>query len=166
MRWDHRPEALEWTEATLDALAEDGRLHSVLPADIETFCPGYAEAGIDDRKAFWSGLFSALARFESTWNPQAAGAGGRYLGLLQIMPATARHHGCGIDSPGALLDGATNLSCAVRIASAAVARDGVVAGSPGAWGGVAADWPPMRNPAKRAEIAAFTASQSYCAARN
>ncbi|MCC6007302.1 MAG: transglycosylase SLT domain-containing protein [Rhodobacteraceae bacterium] len=164
MRWDHRPEALEWTEATLGALREDGRLSSTVPADVGTFCPGYESADATSRKAFWSGLFSALARYESTWNPQAAGAGGRYRGLLQIMPATARHHGCEIAAPDALYDGAVNLSCAVRIASAAVARDGVVAGGPGAWGGVAADWPPLRNPAKRADIAAFTASQDYCRA--
>jgi len=162
-QWDHRPEAREWTLSTMGAIARHGNALIDTPlADIDTFCPGYATASDVERKAFWVGLFSGLARFESTWNPRAAGAGGRYRGLLQIWPTTARFRGCDINGPDDLFDGAMNLSCAVRIAAAAVERDGVVAGRPGAWGGVAADWPPLRNARKRAEIAEFTRSQSYC----
>lgn len=162
-RWDHHPQAAAWTRATLSAATgAASELVETVPADIETFCPGYAEAGARDRGAFWAGLFSGLARFESTWNPRAAGGGGRYRGLLQISPATARYRGCSIDSGDDLYDGATNLGCGARIAAAAVARDGVVAGHPGHWGGVAADWPPLRDPAKRSEIAAFTRTQPYC----
>lgn len=162
-QWDHRPEAREWTLSTMGAIATHARPLIETPlADIETFCPGYNTASDIDRKAFWVGLFSALAFYESTWNPRAAGAGGRYRGLLQILPQTARWRGCEIDSPADLFDGATNLSCAARIAAAAVQRDGVVAGGPGNWGGVAADWPPLRNAARRARIAEFTRSQDYC----
>lgn len=164
-QWDHRPEAKDWTLSTMNAIAESGRPLIETPlADIDAFCPGYRTAADRQRKAFWVGLFSGLAKYESTWNPQAAGAGGRYRGLLQIFPQTARYRGCDINGAGELYDGATNLSCAVRIAAAAVERDGVVVGGPGNWGGVAADWPPMRDAAKRAEIAAFTRSQSYCQA--
>lgn len=163
MQWDHRPEAAVWTGATIAAVATHGSaLIETDLADVATFCPGYETASEADRKAFWVGLLSGLAKYESTWNPQAAGAGGRYRGLLQIFPQTAFYRGCDIDNAGELYDGAKNLSCAVRIASAAVERDGVVAGGPGNWGGVAADWPPLRNAAKRAEIASFTRAQSYC----
>ncbi len=162
-QWDHRPEAQVWTRDTIAAIATHGTPLIETPlADVEDFCPGYATASADARKAFWVGLFSGLARYESTWNPRAAGAGGRYRGLLQILPQTARYRGCSIADAGELYDGSKNLSCAVRIAAAAVARDGVVAGGPGGWGGVAADWPPLRNAAKRAEIASFTRAQSYC----
>ncbi|MFC7704056.1 transglycosylase SLT domain-containing protein [Plastorhodobacter daqingensis] len=161
-RWDHRPEAADWTRAALSAVETHGAaLPATLPADIETFCPGYATASEDDRAAFWVGLMSALARYESTWRPEAAGAGGRYRGLLQISPQTARNYGCAATDRG-LYDGAANLSCAIRIASRQVARTGVVAGKPGAWGGIAADWMPMRDASKRAEIARWTASQQYC----
>ena len=164
MQWDHRPEAAEWTGATIAAVASHGSaLIETDLSDIATFCPGYETASPAEKKAFWAGLLSGLAKYESTWNPRAAGAGGRYRGLLQIFPQTARYRGCAISAPGDLYDGSTNLSCAVRIASAAVARDGVVAGGPGNWGGVAADWPPLRNASKRAEIASFTSTQSYCA---
>jgi len=162
-QWDHRPEARDWTLSTMSAISAHGTPLIETPlADVASFCPGYEEASDRDRQAFWVGLLSGLAKFESTWNPRAAGAGGRYRGLLQIFPQTARFHGCEINGAGELYEGSKNLSCAVRIASTAVERDGVVAGSPGNWGGVAADWPPLRDARKRAEIAAFTRSQSYC----
>lgn len=162
-RWDHRPEAALWTAAKFDALGREANaLVRTVPQDIEAFCPGYASANTAARKAFWTALFSGLARYESGWRPEAAGAGGRYQGLLQISPATARHHRCDTSGPRGLYDGATNLRCAARIAAAAVARDGVVTGSSGAWGGVARDWPPMRNASKRGEIAAFTRSLPVC----
>lgn len=162
-QWDHRPEARDWTLATMGAIASHGTPLIETPlADIDTFCPGYGAATERQRTAFWVGLFSGLAKFESTWNPRAAGAGGRYRGLLQIWPPSARNYGCAIEQADDLYVGARNLSCAVRIAAQAVARDGVVAGSRGNWGGVAADWPPLRDAAKRAEIAAFTRAQAYC----
>lgn len=158
--WDHRPEGVAWTKATLGAISTKGRaLTESRPADIQTFCPAYTQNSEAERQAFWMGLFSALAKHESTWNPRAAGAGGRYRGLLQIAPATARAYGC---DATALYDGKANLSCAVTIASRQVAKTGVVAGAPGEWGGLAADWGPMRNAKKRAEIAAWTRKQDYC----
>ena len=162
-RWDHRPEADLWTAAKFDALGREANaLVRTVPRDIDAFCPGYVEADTAARKAFWTALFSGLARYESGWRPEAAGAGGRYQGLLQISPATARHHRCDLSAPRGLYDGATNLRCAARIAANAVARDGVVTGGPGAWGGVARDWPPMRNGDKRSDIAGFTRSLPVC----
>lgn len=163
-RWDHRPEAALWTAAQYKALGAQGRaLIDTIPADIDSFCPGYAQADAHGRKAFWIGLFSGLAFHESTWRPEAAGAGGRYRGLLQIWPTSARFYGCDLSHPNGLYDGPTNLRCAARIAAQAVARDQVVAGSPGNWGGVAADWPPLRKAAKRRDIAAFTRALPACA---
>lgn len=151
-RWDHRPEADDWTRATLAALKTEGAvLLSSTPQDIDTYCPGYEAATTDERAAFWVGMFSAIAKYESTWNPAAKGGGGRYLGLLQISPATARYVGC--DASG-LMDGATNLDCAVRIA-ANRAPNGAVAG-------LTTDWGPMHDRSKRAEMAAWTSAQSYC----
>ncbi len=161
MRWDFHPEASQWTSATIVALEHQGAaLATLVPADIETFCPGYASNDIEERRAFWAGLFSALAKHESTWNPAASGGGGRWIGLLQISPRTAGYYGCVADDASELKDGAANLACGVRIAAIQVARDNLVAGN-GAQG-VGRDWAPFRNPAKRADIAAWTSSQSYC----
>ncbi len=160
MGWDARPEADVWTATTLAALQSEGAaLLSEVPGDIGTWCPGYAEAAPTERAAFWSGLLSALARHESTWNPQAVGGGGRWFGLVQISPGTARGYGCTADSGAELQDGAANLACAVRIAAHTVQRDGVVAAG---GGGLAADWGPFTSASKRAQMAEFTSSQSYC----
>ncbi|MFZ5710627.1 MAG: lytic transglycosylase domain-containing protein [Pseudomonadota bacterium] len=156
MQWDKRPEAAEWTQATLDALKSEGAvLASTVPADITAYCPRYASKTPEQRRAFWAGLFSAIAKHESTWNPEARGAGGRYIGLLQISPATARYVGCDL-SQGGLTDGASNLACAVRIAAN---RD---PGNDDPLAAIVADWGPMQSPKKRAEVAAFTRAQSYC----
>lgn len=163
MAWDaHAAEGARWTEATLSALEGEGAvLLSSVPQDIGTWCPGYVEAEPRERAAFWSGLLSALARFESTWNPQAVGGGGQWFGLVQIAPATARAYGCDATTGQALTDGAENLECAVRIASRTVTRDGVVAAG---GGGFAADWGPFTSAAKRAEMARWVSGQSYCQA--
>lgn len=159
MRWGARGSDA-WTEATLAALDRHGvTMLSRVPHDIEAFCPGYAEQGPTGRRAFWAGLLSAVARHESTFNPRASGGGGKWLGLMQIAPRTWSAYGCS----GEIMNGADNMACAVKIASVQVGRDGAVAGGQGAWRGVARDWMPLRSAAKRAEIAAWTAAQPYCA---
>jgi Transglycosylase SLT domain len=164
MAWDtSRPaEAADWTKATLDALRDEGAvLASTVPMDVAHFCPSYVKATPDDRRAFWAGLFSAIARFESTWNPNATGGGGRYLGLLQISPVTAQYVGCDL-SQGGLHDGEANLACAVRIAAdRAPAGGGAVTGN-GALAGIVNAWGPMHDSEKVAQVAAFTSAQSYC----
>lgn len=160
MRWDHRPEAALWTKTALEALQTHGAaLPALVPADIEAWCPAYPQADPATRSAFWAGLISALAKHESTWNPAAVGGGGRWFGLVQIAPATARGYGCEARSGAALKNGEANLSCAIRIMAHTVPRDGVVAAR---GRGVAADWGPFHSAAKRTDMAAWTRNQSYC----
>ncbi len=162
MRWDHHEEGQDWTGRTLLAVAaEDEKLADRVPADITAWCPGYATATLTERRAFWVGLLSALAKHESTWNPRASGGGGRWIGLTQIAPATARQYGCTADSTSELKDGAANLACAVEIMAENVANDGLVAG--GGARGLGRDWAPFRKAAKRADMAAWVSSQAYCA---
>lgn len=160
MQWDHQPQSSDWTEATLDALRTEGvALLSETPNDISTWCPAYVEATEDGRAAFWAGLLSALARYESTWNEEAVGGGGRWIGLVQIAPATARGYGCEATTVAELQDGSANLECAVRIAARTVTRDGVVAAG---GGGFAADWGPFTSSAKREAMAEWVRDQDYC----
>lgn len=162
MAWQASPQADTWTEATMGALQSDAApLLNMVPEDIGAWCPGYATATEAERAAFWTGLLSALAEHESTWNPRAVGGGGQWFGLVQISPATARGYGCAARTGDALQDGAANLTCAVRIMASTVMRDGVVAANRG---GLAADWGPFSNAGKRAEMAEWTRTQSYCAA--
>ncbi len=160
MRWDHRPEAPVWTASTLDALRGQGAvLAMTVPEDIETWCPKYPAASLEERRQFWAGLLSTLAKHESTWRPEAAGGGGRWIGLVQIAPATAQNYGCGAHSVSALKNGAANLACAVRIMAHTVTRDGVISAG---MRGVAADWGPFHSSAKRSDMAAWTRAQPYC----
>ncbi|WP_422072667.1 transglycosylase SLT domain-containing protein [Tranquillimonas rosea] len=162
-RWDFRSEGDAWSRAVLDALRGPGEpLVSMVPGDIETWCPGYADAPTGARRSFWVGFLSALAKHESTWRPGAVGGGGQWYGLLQILPATARGYGCNARSGQALTDGAANLSCAVRIMARTVKRDGVIHARSPKWSGVSADWGPMRSGAKRAEMASWLRRQDYC----
>ena len=164
MRWDQASEASEWTEHALAAVAlHDAQLARVIPADIEEYCPGYAKASVEDRRAFWVAVLSATAKYESGFNARAVGGSGRYIGLMQITPATARHSGCEADSTAELKDGEANLSCAIRIAAPKVAEDGLLAGKGNR--GIARDWGPWSSSKKRAAIAEWTRAQSYCRAR-
>ena len=161
MGWDARPEAAVWTGATLAAVARyDSVLAGSVPGDIKAWCPGYAKNGLEERRAFWAGLLSALAKPESGWNPRAAGGGGRYIGLLQISPQTAQSNGCAATSAGALKDGSANLACGVKIMARQVAADGVVAGN--GRQGLGRDWGPFNKASARANMAGWTAEQSYC----
>jgi hypothetical protein len=161
MRWDHRPEAANWTNISMNMIAaNDAVLAKQVPADIDRFCPGYDTASLPERRAFWAGLLSATAKHESTWNPAASGGGGRYIGLMQISPQTARAYRCEATSASALKNGEANLACAIKIMSTQVGRDGVVAG--GGNRGIGRDWGPFRVASKRSDIAGWTKSQDYC----
>ena len=163
MQWDHHPEGPEWTESTLVAVStKDQLLSERIPADIATWCPGYQTATVEERRAFWTGLLSAVAKYESPWNANASGGGGRWIGLMQISPRSAANYGCNATSVGALKDGEANLQCAVEIMSTQVAKDGLVAG--GGNRGIGRDWAPLRSSEKRAAMAAWTSQQPYCQA--
>ena len=163
MQWDHHPEGPEWTESTLVAVStKDQVLSEKVPADIQTWCPGYMDASVDERRAFWAGLLSAVAKYESTWNPAASGGGGRWIGLMQISPRSAANYGCDATSVVALKDGEANLQCAVEIMSTQVAKDGMVAG--GGNRGIGRDWAPLRSNEKRSAMSAWTSAQPYCKA--
>ncbi|APX91173.1 lytic transglycosylase [Brevirhabdus pacifica] len=160
MRWDFRPEGPVWTRTAINSLRAHGQpLVSSAPRDVAQYCPNYHNASEQERELFWAGLLSALAKHESTWRPEAVGGGNKWFGLLQISPATARGYGCRAKSGSALLDGAANLSCGVRIMARTVLRDNAIAANNR---GIAADWTPFRKARMRAEMAAWTRQQPYC----
>ncbi|MEI4233828.1 transglycosylase SLT domain-containing protein [Roseovarius sp. D22-M7] len=160
VRWAHRERAALWTRSALDALRGHGAaLVTDVPRDIAAWCPGYTQAGQRGRRAFWVGFLSALAKHESTYRAQAVGGGGRYFGLLQIAPATARGYECRATSGEALRYGPDNLSCAIRIMAHTVTRDGVVSAG---MRGVAADWGPLHSKSKRRDMQDWLREQRYC----
>lgn len=159
-RWDHVAGSSTWSRAAVMALRGHARqLTEIVPKDINVWCPSYARGTRSEREAFWVGLLSTLAKHESTYRPQAVGGGGRWYGLLQILPATARGYKCKAKSGSALKNGAANLSCGLRIMAHTVARDGVVSQG---MRGVAADWGPFHSRRKREDMMQWTRHQSYC----
>lgn len=161
-RWQHMAGHALWTRTALAALKAHGKpLVDMVPGDIKTWCPAYPQADARGRRAFWVGFLSALAKHESTYKPWAVGGGGRWYGLLQILPGTARGYKCNVGDGASLKNGAANLSCAVRIMAHTVPRDGVISGPRGNRG-VGADWGPMRSAAKRREMSGWLRQQSYC----
>ncbi|MCO4848014.1 MAG: transglycosylase SLT domain-containing protein [Yoonia sp.] len=164
-RWGFKDGSELWTRAAMVAVGAHGNgLDSIVPRDIDTWCPAYAQNSPTLRRAFWVGMMSALSKHESTYNPRAVGGGGLWYGLLQIYPDTARRYGCRARTGEALKNPADNLSCAARIMAVTVARDRAVALRDSRWRGVAADWGPMTKPSKIAEMAAWTREQTYCTA--
>ncbi len=162
-RWEHRPGSQIWTRAALSALKTHGApLVRTVPRDVAQWCPAYPDASDAQRRAFWVGFMSALAKHESTYRADAVGGGGLWYGLLQILPATARGYRCYVGQGEALKNGAANLSCAVRIMAVTVPRDQVIAAKDRRWRGVAADWGPMRSASKRRDMATWLQRQSYC----
>ena len=166
-RWDSRADADTWTRAVLSAInGQSHDLSDILPRDIARWCPAYAQNPAYLRDAFWVGMISALARHESMMDPRAVGGGGQWYGLLQIFPPTARHFGCAATTGEELMNPTANLACAARIMTTTVRRDQAVAVLDGRWRGVAADWGPMTESDKRAEMMAWTRSQDYCVIRD
>lgn len=162
-RWEHKPGNPVWTRAAMSAMASHANdLESVVPADIDRWCPAYTDNSPELRRAFWVGMMSALAKHESTYNPNAVGGPNLWYGLLQIYPDTARRYGCRATTGEALKSPTENLSCAARIMNVTVARDEAIAVYNGRWRGVAADWGPMSNRSKIPEMANWTRAQSYC----
>ncbi|WP_298842256.1 transglycosylase SLT domain-containing protein [uncultured Roseobacter sp.] len=163
MMWSHKEQREAWNAAALDALRTHGQpLVSTVPADIADWCPAYPEADTEDREAFWIGFLSSLARYESTWKPRAVSSNGKWFGLLQISPATARGYDCRAGSGEALKSGTENLSCAIRIMAVTVPRDGVIDARDSRWRGVAADWGPLRKESRTSEMSAWLKQQPYC----
>jgi hypothetical protein len=166
-RWQHMEGHSVWTRAALSALKSHGSpLVDMVPGDITNWCPAYANNDDAKRRAFWVGYMSALAKHESTYKPWAVGGGGKWYGLLQILPATARGYKCNVGTGEALKNGAANLSCGVRIMAFTVKRDGVIHGRDNKWRGVSADWGPMRSASKRRDMAGWLKRQNYCTLTN
>lgn len=159
-RWEGIPGSRLWTRAALASLKDHARiLPEMVPADITDWCPAYPTASMEKRRAFWAGFLSALVKHESTYRPWAVGGGGRWYGLTQILPSTARGYKCRARSGEALKHAPSNLSCALRIMAHTVSRDGVVSRG---MRGVAADWGPLHSRKKRHDMMAWTKRQSYC----
>ena len=171
--WSYLPEGNAWTVITQDAIERYGQgLMSVVPDDIENFCPRYLDLTRGEKGDFWVHLISKLAYYESNYNTNERYAE-NFLdrngvpiisrGLLQLSKESANGYGCKIQNPLELYNPQTNISCAVRILTRWVTRDGVIVKKVGQhWRGIARYWSPFRNNKKQREIKLYTSSLRMC----
>lgn len=172
--WEVRPEGRAWTtiaNQAIDTLAP--QLVSVVPTDIDAFCPGYRATNAVGRRAFYVSLLAELSRYESNFDPSVRytesfsdNSGQRVIsrGLLQISQESANGYGCAITNAEQLHDPETNIRCGVRILARWVARDGVVSGyDAGAWRGASRYWSPFRDRNKLVDLQAALNAQPFCA---
>jgi hypothetical protein len=127
-----RPERQAWTDHTykqtqeiaVTALAKEF-------ADAKEFCPSFSKLNLRDRRAFLTVLLSAMAKYESNFNPQSKfeenfndNNGNPVIsrGLLQLSVESSNSYECKVTSRS-LHDANTNLSCGLRIISRWMSRD-------------------------------------------
>lgn len=161
--WDHLPEGDSWNRSVL------GRVHAKqktfeLARDLDDFCPGYANANSAQKDTCWLRIVSAIARYESNFNPRATyleHTGRTSVGLLMMNP----DHCPGAHTVEALKDATLNINCAMDRMRLLISRDHSLSGA-APKRGAAAYWSVLRPPytfrglelGKKAHIQAFTRS--------
>ena len=165
-----------WTAAAEAAVANSALSNSV-PTDIENFCPGYFARTREERKIFWVGLVSIIARPESNFKPETkyqedfVDAQGKKVisrGLLQISieSANQKKYSCGIENAASLHDPRVNIECGVKILAAWVSTDRAIATyGEGLSRGGGRYWSTLREKNRHLpEITKFTKSLPVCSA--
>ncbi len=164
-----------WTRTAETAVA-NSPLAGLIPKDILYFCPAYAKLPTLERRKFWVGLISAMAKPESNFKPQRfyqekfSDRKGRPVisrGLLQISieSANQQRYSCDIPYPAKLHDPDINLACGVKILAKWVSTDGVIAkhSQPRTYKGGSRYWSTLRpQHGHLRTIADFTRKLPFC----
>lgn len=141
--WSAIPGTDTWTAATAAEVAS--HLQALeRAADKDSFCPGYDQAPAERRVTCWVRLISAVARYESGFDPANSyqEASGNYsVGLLQLSTGECDN----AETLELLKDPVLNLVCGTRRMAALIARDGYIT-SPDNVHGAAAYWSVLRAP--------------------
>ena len=174
--WSKKNTDGTWTTAA-EAAVTSSQLTNAAPTDISKFCPAYLTKKPEDRKIFWVGLLSIVARPESNFKPEtkytenfldAQGKNVVSRGLLQISieSANQKKYSCGIKKADDLHDPSVNLACSVKILDAWIKTDNVIAtygtGPPRGGGRY---WSTLRENNKHLpELTKFTKGLKVCSA--
>ena len=168
--WDSRSEGRSWSQMTRLAIDTDGAaLLAATPADIEVFCPNYANLTPQAKREVWVVLVAQIAQIESALDPMAVknppgpGQAQARRGLMQISVDTAQRYRCANVGPMQLNDPQTSLGCGVKILAATSGADKIVTGyTQGGWKGAARYWVDLRRPENVADLQAATNGQTFC----
>jgi hypothetical protein len=172
--WSGVAGAADWTAILYERIGAASALLEAQPQDAARYCPGFAALDRAGRQAFYTGLVSIMARYESSFDPEARyqenfpdSSGSLVIsrGLLQLSRESAdAYPGCDLGSAEALHDPDVNLTCTVAILNRLVARDQAIGvKKDGDWKGGAAYWSVLRsNHPRNDEVVAFTKSLPVC----
>ena len=149
--WDGHHGAEKWTGYVEEGL-DGSALPSIMPADASDFWSGYERADEAGRRQFWLMLISAVAKEESSFDPNCVyheppPLDEDSLGLMQLSVGD-KSYGCDFPDEAAVKDPRRNLLCAVRIIDELVQRAGRIGGDVAhRKAGAAAYWSTLRVPA-------------------
>jgi hypothetical protein len=141
--WGKVANSAAWTDAVLAAVRthlpelERGR-------DRNEFCPDYSVATEHQRETCWLRLVSAVAQFESSFNPgdMFMEANGKYsVGLLSLSASECPN----APTIAALKSPIKNLVCGVNIMARLIEHDGFIDG-PASARGASSYWSTLRTP--------------------
>jgi hypothetical protein len=152
LSWESQshPERKAWSTKLLELVStHKARLDQGNP---NVFISGYDGLSADLQRKFWAELIVAMAKFESSWNPndvyhEPPPLGINSVGLLQLsLPDGANYHlQPALNNENQLKDALINLEWSVQILAHLLARDKVVASSTnGKFRGGAAYWSVLR----------------------
>jgi len=163
-----------WTR-TAEAAVRATTLATLVPKDIDTFCPRYASRDAEERTRFWVGLLSAMAQPESNFKlstkyvePDIRDAHNQNVvsrGLLQISMESANQaaYDCAIKNAQDLHEVDVNLHCAARIMQHWVRKEGRIAAPSRPVMGAARYWSVLRGAKKHlGAITEFTRKMAVC----
>lgn len=171
--WTDNNSSSSWSKYTEQAVISS-LLYKTTPKDIASFCPKYNLLKSESRIQFWIGLVSAMAFFESNFDPQAQyvekfkDTSGKFIisrGLLQlsIESANQTNYSCDIESATDLHKAKVNLTCAVNILSFWVTKDHLISGSDSDIKGGGRYWSVLRpTGSKLNKIKAITKQLTFC----
>ncbi len=155
----------------------DNDFYALTPRDLRFWCPSYRRQSLEGRKAFYLGLISGIARYETDFRAHVKylEAGGHYSrGLLQLGQQSLSYYPegtrCDVSGdPRQLHDLQENISCGVMLLDHWIRRDGYIAsgGNEGEgdarYFGAARYWSTLRLDRRgRDDIAAYTRSLPVC----
>ena len=171
LHWDWRKENPAFYLIADDLMSVHGQdLLTVVPKDIDNYCPEYRELNSKQRQLFWVMLLSAIARHESSHNPdcfyqeQIRNKYGERVvsrGLLQISYLSSQRYLPSINRDQDLHVVHTNLLCGIEILKTWVIEDGLISEKKrGKWYGAARYWSVLRSH-KHAEIQGWLKSVEY-----
>ncbi len=191
LSWEKsRPQAVLWSKYLYSVIEmeEPQLLAADAALDTDLFCPRFKEMTENQRLNFWGELFSAMAKYESSWNPTS-----RYVettmgidpitgqqvaseGLLQLsyQDVPNLHGVCEFDwnkdksksltdATRTILDPFKNLRCGIKIMALIIKRRDVIATETGAY------WAVIKKNGSHHridEISKMTKSLNFCLTAN